>query len=526
MAYSIGAAIPFGLFEAPIPPKAEALRLGFGDVDAVLSSYAQQLQCVELRTVRAHSDPRLVAHAVKQLRERGLTVTIHGTLDEVDAFFAPYAELLTLDWQPLYNVTVHPAASHDETVRLLHAICSQIEQNGYPFFITLENQRITEKKPFGLCEEIAEVVNQVDSEHLGICFDFGHQLSNTNKEIADPVTDRFLSQVRHTHIHSYYEGRTHFPLDHGTTALDQNLMALAAHQFDGVLSLELSAERYAEQIPIRESFEHSVMILKTAATLTENKAHAITFYQNEYLAAMRAAKQQFDEAENAVTLVGPSAYVMKFGDTRIAVDIAPNVLSLGEDEQAFLADWINGFDAYILSHAHKDHYDPAFLSKLSPHIVTLVPDFMVSETPQAVHTTPGFERTFGDVTVTVFESGHKHGIAGVQEYGFSIRYRGETYVFPCDVRNFTFPFPAFENVRYLFAHLWLGKANALNLYDNPTIDAFCTFLKQFKFKDCYLAHLEDIHRPLNDMWSAVHVQAVTQKLPNVRPFSVGDVLKF
>ncbi len=526
MNQQIGAALPFGLFEKKIPEKANILRNAFGRTEALLRYCAQNITFAELRTVRKHSDPHGVANAVQRLHSHGITATIHGTLDNADEFFAPYRELLCLDLQPSYNITVHPVSDLEKTVELLRAICDRIDEKGYPFFITLENQRITDNKPFGLCEEIAAVVDKVQSPHLGICFDFGHQLSNERKGMSDPVSGRFLSRVRHTHIHSFYEGRTHFPLDCGEAALEENLTALLENRFDGVLSLELSPDRYCDTFDVKTTLDHSISVLKTAAAQVGSKHRAQAFYRNDYLSTLQNMKSRFDAADNCIGLVGPSGYVMKFGHTRIAVDIAPGILSLGEAEQSFLTNWIRDFDAYILTHAHRDHYDASFFSTLPATLTKFVPDFMALEGAGIVKTSHNMKVNLGGPRIQFFKSGHKLGTAGVPEYGFFVWYRDETFIFPCDVRDYDHAYPTFHDVRMVFAHLWLGKAMALNGYDNPYIDRFCRFADQFHAKECYIAHLDDIHRTIRDMWSDTHVRTVCEQLPNAKPLKVGDLLEF
>ena len=274
--YRFGCMLRFNLFTDS--PSEESIRLceAFGGKQALLEFCGMELNTVELHTVKSDSNPADVLNAVNELRSYGLSATIHGAIAEKDNFFAPYRELFASGIQPLYNITVHPASNEADTESMLKDICDEIEKRRYPTFITLENQRMKSEEYFGVCCDVARIVKNIGSKHLGVCFDFGHQLSNERKYNKDSFDIGFVKQVRHTHIHSLFEGRTHFPLDKGEIALERNLTALFESGFDGVLSLELAPDRYMDRLDIKDALISSVRILKNALSCTLSKR------QNEY----------------------------------------------------------------------------------------------------------------------------------------------------------------------------------------------------------------------------------------------------
>ena len=526
MRYKIGCSLSFSTFTNEPTECSRQLCESFGGKEKLFEYCAENLDTVELRMVKHGFDQLEVLNAVKQLNAHGITVTIHGEIGEVEEFFSPYLLLFDAALQDCYNITVHPAKNEADTVRMLKSICRRIDEKGYPVRITLENQRIKHGNEFGICGDIVKIVDNVASAHLGICYDFGHQLSNARLHGKDEVCRGFISGVRHTHIHSFYDGRTHFPLDCGEALLEKNLSALFESGFDRVLSLELEPERYSERFDIKTALENSVSVLKIAAMQTEKKMTKTAHYKSGYTAQMKQLFERFESADNCIGLIGHSGYIIKIGSKKIAVDYAPCVLPVDDESITYVLEKLSSFDAYILTHAHCDHYDPAVLSSLPECIIKFVPDFMYKQIENAFKTSNGYEFLLGELKVVFFESGHTLGSSVVPEYGFYIEHKGKKYLFPTDVRDYSFKYPSFDDVRVLFAHMWLGKGQALNLHNNEYVEKFCRFVNSFKAKQVYLSHLYDVHRTIDEMWSEVHFDAIKDKLGNAVTFSVGDLITF
>lgn len=517
-----GISLPADLFGENPKEATKKLCESFGGKEAFLAFCAENVDAVEIRAVGASTDPVFVRDAAALLHEYGLTATIHGTLNgcaDADAFFAPYRLILEERAQKVYNVTVHPLGKREETAALLRLITEKAKEESYPVFIALENQRLKDYgTKNGLCADVEAIVNEIGSPYLGVCFDFGHSLSNERKFSVDAPTDSFYAAVRHTHIHSM-EKRTHFPLSVGETLLDRNLSALFACEYDGILSLELSPDRFMDRFPVKEAIEESVAILKRAALLAEQKKEITAFYREGYGVSIKEMRESFDACESAVGLVCPAGYVIKMGDVRIAVDVAISDLPIPAEDKKQIADWLGEFDLCIVTHAHGDHYDKPLLASLPEKVKRICPDFMAKDVSACTAVTDGTVYPYGELTISFFSAAH----VAVPELGFAICYRGEHYVFPADVRDYTAPHPVFPNTRLLFAHLWLGRKNALRLAGD-TLNEFCRFLQSFGAETVCLAHLLDTRRTLDDMWNEAHVDLVRRSVRDVHPFITGDLV--
>ncbi len=526
MQYKIGCSIRFSTFTSE--PKQGAINLynAFGGKEKLLEFLGKNVDAVELRMVDSSTSPLDLLNAVELIKSYGITATIHGTLAPVEAFFLPYKKLFSSNVQNFYNIIVHPTQDRIETVKNLKDICQEIEKNNYPVRITLENQRKKTEDYFGTCADVTDIVTEISSPHLFTCFDFGHQISNERKYDTDFLQDDFLRLVKHTHIHSIYEGRTHFPLNHGETLLERNITCLIEKGFDGVFSLELSSERYENDFNVKDALVSSINILKTAVSQVILKNKMINFYKNDYLTQLEKLKLDFEKSKNCVALIGHSCYLIKFENTLLAVDLSPTVLPLGDKEKTFVLEWLKDFDGYITTHAHIDHYDPNFYPLIPKNLIKYLPDFIDSHEENPVKTFDGARFLVKDIELCFFESGHTGAGKMVREYGFYIEYNGEKYLFPCDVRNYDFAYPKFDNVRALFCHLWFGRGQALINTPNEYALKFCDFVKQFNAKENFVAHLYDLHRPIEEMWSELHVDIIKPLLPNVKEFLVGDLIEF
>lgn len=522
----IGCSLPFDLFGEELSPISQKMCESFGSKEELFTLLSKEVDSIELRAVRVGANPRQVLSAVKFCKKYNLGITIHGDIrgaSSAEEFFAPYTELFESGLQPFYNITVHTLPTKEESVSMLREICALAEKEHYPVRITLENERLKNEFSInGICTAVDEIVKKVNSPILYTCFDFGHQLSNIRKfgEESDIIPDDFLAMARHTHIHSFVDGKTHFPLTDGETLLDTNIMALMQSGYDEVLNLELEAQRFDDKYDIKESFIHSVDILKMAHYQAKVRIENIPEYTTNYKANLEKVRAAFEKSSFGIGLVGPAAYVIKIGDKKIAVDISMRKLPGAEKSTALLKAFLKDFDAIIVTHKHYDHYDEELLTSLPDSVVGYIPDFIDTEMQNKVTTFAGFKTNIGDAQIEFFESHHSRFANTVPEYGFAITYNGNTYVFPTDVRTYEGEYPKFENVKVLFSHLWL--LNALNLYDNPYIEKFTEFVNRFGAEKVYVAHLNDVRRPIDQMWSAIHFDAVKERIPNFKMFTLGE----
>ena len=532
MNVKIGCSVPFDAFFAEPSSSTERFLKRFGGLDDMLKTLAGQAFSVELRTVSSEDDPGIVCRAVERCKAFGLVVTIHGGLKEnmtPENFFAPYTELFSAGLQSLYNITVHPLAREEDTERVLRGICVYADEKDYPVRVALENQRLRDEATRqGICGKVSGIVRRIAYKRLGICFDYGHQLSNERNfgSDSDPVEADFIPQVCHTHIHSLYEGRTHFPLTVGETALERNMTAMLEAGYEGVWNLELSLPRFEEKMDGKDAFLQSIAVLKAAAIQVSKKIELRGRDPAEnYRQQLTTLRNRLDSREDGIAVIGPAAYAIRMGAIKIAVDPCACLFSEREEKRAVLREFLQDFDVVINTHEHADHYDRELLESLPASCAVYIPDFTSKPAKNASLTHAGQQISLGEIDLSIFES--KHSVPGnlVPEYGLALRWKGEHYVFPGDVRDYSLDgVPVFPKTKFLVAHLWLGKVDALFLNDNPYVAEFCQFVRHFEAEKGVLCHLCDTSRSIETMWSSIHCDLVREELPNFRPAYFGEWL--
>ncbi len=519
-----GIRIPLNTFADELNATTKRIINSFGSVDIMLDTYAKELYSVELASVREDTPPELLLKADEICKEHGLEITVHGALPSgsSDDFFTPYEALLKRREAPL-NVTVHPLFPKEKSITCLKSICSRIESEDLPLRITLENQRYRDKNTVDMgCRTVTEIAREVNSKVLFLCFDFGHQLSNIRNQLEpiDLTDDEFFSRVKHTHIHSLFEGKTHFPLSVGETALDYNLKNLFKHGFDGVLMLELGPDRYFDRFDTKTAALDSIGIIKKAAVLAKA---ALSEEENfkTYGKRVEEAYKKLKTSEKGIMAIAPAGYIVKLGDALIAVDPSVNRLPVSEKDKALAKELVSSCDCAIVTHSHTDHYDKALLAALPEDIPVYTPDFMPYKNKNAVSVTDGREIKTKDVKITFFDSPHSRGENIVLQYGFALTYKGKSYVFPTDVRDYLKPHPVFQNTEAVVAHLWLGRQNSLKCEGNYA-EEFIEFFSGFGAEKYFVGHLLDILRPTEDMWNDIHFDMIKDGLKNSRMLKTGD----
>ncbi len=105
---------------------------------------------------------------------------------------------------------------------------------------------------------VREVVKQVYSEKLGVCWDVAHPVRAL--ETLEETYDNLSGSVRHIHVHdySYNDDRTkmeHAPMGEGFVRYDRAIEMLAHDLFEGCLSVEVMGQdpevvlpQYAEKL--------------------------------------------------------------------------------------------------------------------------------------------------------------------------------------------------------------------------------------------------------------------------------------
>ncbi|MBQ8746906.1 MAG: MBL fold metallo-hydrolase [Clostridia bacterium] len=528
-----GIKLPYDILAGEMSEISRAICDAFGGTDGLLAYYAANLDSVELATVSSQTDGDELLVACRRCAEYKLFLTVHGSMDGVTdagAFWKPYLPLFASGLQESYTVTVHPLKDPTESERLLRAVCAKAEAEGYPVTLMLENQCDRKGRyPHWLCRSVADTVRQIGSPYLRMCFDFGHQLFNVQAKGADgdPFDGAVFPLIGHTHIHAVSSGATHFPLDGGEVLLEENLTGLMRCGYDGVLMLELLPGRYMDRFDIRESIVSSVSILKTAVHQTAAKLRAAADFSENYVSHVESVRLAAEKFVCGFGVIGTAAYLVKMGETRIAVDPSLWGLPVGAEGRQALLDLLGTCDAVIVTHTHEDHFDRGLIAELCADVPLYLPDFLSCERENVIVTHDGASYRIGSMILHVFASAHSEihadgSLGGVPEYGFAIEYDGAYTVFPTDVRTYEKAHATFPHTKALIAHLWLGRAQGLNVHDNPCAEKFCAFVESFGAERVFLSHLCDVRRAIRDIWTDVNAALVTDRLKNTALLRIGQ----
>lgn len=231
-------------------------------------------------------------------------------------------------------------------------------------------------------------------------------------------------------------------------------------------------------------------------------------------------------------LVYSANYLFRTGGVRWAID--PLTLSWRLKNLAAAADpSVLGDASFILlTHSHADHLDLDLISALrhSP-IRWVVPAGILERV--AGHAGIPRERIIvpealqplelGGLRIIPFEGSHWEitaagGVKGLPSMGYAVELHGRRWLFPGDTRTYaTAQFPNFGPVDVLFAHLWLGRGQALQ-EPPPLLDEFCRFCLDLQPRRIILAHLREFGRNANDFWDETHLAMV---LSRFRELSAG-----
>ena len=223
---------------------------------------------IELRAVRFDTPEEIIRGAAAALKEAGLFLTVHSALrdEPAEAFWGRLLPLLAA--QENLCVTVHSAATREETLRLLRRMGEYARLHHPAARLALENNRSKKGDNIDLveCGGVLETVQAVGLANIGTCWDFGHfcwdHLTHPSLLPDDLPPAAFIARAVHTHIHSVYEDTTHFPLTMGTLPLKAYLSALLNAGYRGVYNLEPEPERWNESIDAAEEIIRSVILLK------------------------------------------------------------------------------------------------------------------------------------------------------------------------------------------------------------------------------------------------------------------------
>lgn len=229
-------------------------------------------------------------------------------------------------------------------------------------------------------------------------------------------------------------------------------------------------------------------------------------YEQDIL-TMLAALRAFPG--DACLPIGHANYLFKTDNVIWAVDPA---------HREYEIPVLPGVEFVLLTHAHDDHYQPRTLMKLAQAgSRILAPDFLphIGEIPGVEYVAPGDTVQIGPLQIRVLPAHHydEGTTIGVPEVSYWVQSSRLSIALPADVRDYTVPFPM-QRPNWLFAHVWLGRANALNLPCEPWLSKAARFFDDIRAGHIVLAHLNDATRIPEDRWTDVHADLMRAYLPN------------
>lgn len=265
---------PAIITDRPVNQSQKTLLREYGGAKRMLSGLRQmQIDSVEVRNITAETPENTIRLIAETCGEADMSVTVHGALDfpcpDLSLFFKPYFVLAK--YFNRINVTLHVLKDQTEetNAEILRSISANAAEFGLPICITAENNR--SKCGFASgesCNSIARIIDSLDSNTIGACWDFGHYRYNRLMFSADADALpglNFLRRVRHTHIHGLGgpDGlTTHYPLCETNVPLKEYCDALINAGYQGVFNLELDFPRFIDSISPRAGLEHSVFLLR------------------------------------------------------------------------------------------------------------------------------------------------------------------------------------------------------------------------------------------------------------------------
>lgn len=259
-------------------------------------------------------------------------------------------------------------------------------------------------------------------------------------------------------------------------------------------------------------------------TIAENLERARDRYPGLWRKMIR--EWSSDEFEDSAWLTYAANYLFRTAELRWALDpfaLAARVTGVALPD--YLAD-LEPCALIVLSHNHNDHLDPNLLRALqSLPVQWVIPAHMLpivlerADIPRSQIIVPAYGKPmqFEQLTLTAFEGLHLAEGRGVPSTGYLAEFGGKRWLFPGDTRRYDLgALPSFGRLDGVFAHLWLGRAGALE-NPPPLLDPFCRFFAGLRLGRLVLTHLHELGRDADDYWDERHVALVSSRFQTLAP---------
>ena len=248
-------------------------------------------------------------------------------------------------------------------------------------------------------------------------------------------------------------------------------------------------------------------------TLKENARATYPLLWRNLILEWQSAKQ------DAVWLTYAANYLFFTAGLRWALDPFSFLTRIGGEAQPDFATDLKMLNLVVLSHAHNDHFDPILLKAIAGLPLTwVIPEFMLDQAneiarldqQQVIIPKPGQTLHFVNLALTPFEALHMHASGGVPEMGYLAEFSGKRWLFPGDTRSFNITaLPHFGKLDGVFAHLWLGKAQACA--DRPSqLENFSQFFAGLGANRIFISHMFEYGRDADDFWDERHFKMVAE----------------
>ena len=264
------------------PNRSDIWRIAFPDINYSLIKLKEfGITSIELKLTE-NLDCAEVIKSIEKLLKIGFNVTLHASgriqypkdliwqVQNIGQISKTIIEKFNFDplWviHPLVSSSIKRDLLFEQTIEYLNKIVSYL--NGIPAKIAVEILRPKEKERCVIGQdyyEILEIVSKINSEKVGICWDFGHAYAAYEINVHDqfpPV--EFLDKVIHCHVHDSKNQMTHLLLGEGDLSYQDNIKLLLKRGYDGIFNLEIVPHKTEEPKNFLMNVEKNAnLILKT-----------------------------------------------------------------------------------------------------------------------------------------------------------------------------------------------------------------------------------------------------------------------
>lgn len=504
---------------------------GFGlDVRKTLTELRRrEVDSVELRTVLPGDSPEGVLSVARRLRRFGFNITVHSRMKSAESaiadIFDPLRLLLGELKQEKLVLVLHPIAA--DNVAILRALADHIEKMHYPVVIALENNRLMPDDTEGdSAAYVLDVVKQVNSPHVGLCFDMGHYMYYLKKHRPDcesnlPPTE-FIKRTVHTHIHALKGLKTHYPLTEGYELPLTELLGGVSWGYFGVYNFEPDLARWDGAIEPLGAILDSLDSLRVALPLCARLYDRI---RNNFERDFRRAAEVWGGNEGCrLSLANGTFYLFNTGGFKWAMDPGLRYARYLTDTVKHLSEIFADTKLMVVTHFHVDHFEAESVRELAKcDMLWVIPDFMYDNAieygirPDKIVVAHANEPIcIEKLTILPFTGRHFRPIThkGIDEYGYYITAEGApSMAFPADVRDYSVDgLPDIPKADICFGHVWLGDGCAHDECHTELAEAMARFLLEFSDKHVVLAHLYENGRRDEDMWREEHADEVAEHI--------------